>query len=139
MGYGMADSVLRAGHRTWGIDVNDTQMQRFQDEGGQPGTLADVAGNLDAVVVVVLNAAQTESVLFGDTGVVPRLKSGAVVLACATVAPDFARAMAKRCAASGVLYLDAPISGGSAKAAQGKLSIMAAGSTRGVHGRPPGA
>ena len=50
-----------------------------------------------------------------------------MVIACATVAPDFAREMAARAAEAGVLYLDAPISGGSAKAAEGKLSVMASG------------
>ena len=49
-------------------------------------------------------------------------------MACATVPPAFARDMADRCAGFGVHYLDAPISGGSVKAAQGKLSIMASGS-----------
>jgi 3-hydroxyisobutyrate dehydrogenase-like beta-hydroxyacid dehydrogenase len=50
-----------------------------------------------------------------------------VVLCCVTVAPDFARRMAARCDQMGVLYLDAPISGGSVKAAAGKLSVMASG------------
>ena len=127
MGYGIAASILRAGHATHGFDVAPAQAERFRAEGGAAGALADVAASLDAVVVVVLNAAQTEAVLFGEDGVVARLRPGAVVLACATVPPDFARAMAERCAAGGVLYLDAPISGGSAKAASGQLSVMASG------------
>ena len=127
MGYGMAASVLRAGHGTFGFDINQAAMERFRSEGGEAGALAEVAGDLDAVIVVVLNATQTESVLFGPDGVVPMLKRGAVVMACATVPPDFARAMEARCSESGVLYLDAPISGGSAKAAEGRLSIMASG------------
>ena len=61
------------------------------------------------------------------SGVVPKLNPGAVVLACATVAPAFAKDMETQCQAHGVHYLDAPISGGSAKAAAGQLSIMAAG------------
>ncbi len=89
-----------------------------------------MAGTLDAVVVVVLNAAQTENVLFGPDGIVSLLKPGGVVLACATVPPDFARDMEARCAAHGVLYLDAPISGGAAKAASGQLSVMASGSDK---------
>jgi 3-hydroxyisobutyrate dehydrogenase-like beta-hydroxyacid dehydrogenase len=128
MGYGMAQSALRAQHRVHGFDIAPAAMERFRAEGGAEGALADVAGSLDAVVVVVLNAAQTEAVLFGEDGVVPRLKTGAVVMACATVAPDFARAMAARCEGFGVHYLDAPISGGSVKAAAGQLSIMASGS-----------
>ncbi|WP_425101240.1 L-threonate dehydrogenase [Tropicibacter sp. S64] len=127
MGYGMAQSQLRAGLTCHGFDINPKVMERFAGEGGASGPLVDVAGSLDAVTVVVLNAAQTEAVLFGEGGVVPLLKPGAVVLACATVPPDFARAMAARCAQSGVFYLDAPISGGSVKAAQGQLSIMASG------------
>ncbi len=128
MGYGMASSIRAAGHTTWGVDIAPAAMQRFREEGGAAGELSAVAGSLDAVVVVVLNAAQTESVLFGENGIVPALKAGAVVMACATVAPDFARAMAERCAQSGVLYLDAPISGGSVKASLGALSVMASGS-----------
>ena len=128
MGYGMAQSLLRAGHTVYGFDVVPEQEARFRDEGGASGELAAIAPKLDAVVVVVLNAAQTEEVLFGAAGVVPMLRSGAVVLSCATVAPDFARRMAEACAARQVHYLDSPISGGSVKAAQGRLSIMASGS-----------
>lgn len=127
MGYGMAMSLLGAGHRTYGFDINRDQIARFQAAGGMPGDLAAVVGTVDALVVVVLNAAQTEAVLFGDEGAVPRMKPGSVVLACATVAPDFARTMAALCAEHGVHYLDAPISGGAVKAAQGRLSIMASG------------
>ena len=87
MGYGIARSSLRGGHRTWGVDVNPDQTARFAAEGGASGDLRDVAAGLDAVAVVVLNAAQTEAVLFGDAGVVPLLKRGSVVLACATVPP----------------------------------------------------
>jgi 3-hydroxyisobutyrate dehydrogenase-like beta-hydroxyacid dehydrogenase len=127
MGYGMAASLLRAGFTTHGFDVVPDQVARFIGEGGQPGALADVSGNLDVAVIVVLNAAQTEAVLFGDNALVPGMKPGSVVMACATVAPEFARDMEARCAERGVLYLDAPISGGSVKAANGQLSVMAAG------------
>lgn len=127
MGYGIAQSVLRAGHATFGIDINPDAVARFVSEGGAAGELSEIAADLDAVAIVVLNAAQTENVLFGDDGIVPRLREGAVVIACATIPPAFARDMEERCATHGVLYLDAPISGGAVKAAQGALSIMAAG------------
>ena len=124
MGYGMAQSLLRAGHTVIGHDVNEAQVEKFRNEGGA----SDISpAALDAVVVVVLNAAQTETVLFGENGIISQLKAGAVVMACATVPPDFARAMEARCAEHDVHYLDAPISGGSIKAAQGALSIMASG------------
>ena len=128
MGYGIASSALKAGFTTYGYDVADAQVSRFQSEGGAAGSVEQIAPDLDAVIVVVLNAAQTESVLFGEGGVVKQLNKGAVVLSCATVPPEFARQMEMRCAESGVHYLDAPISGGAAKAATGQLSVMAAGS-----------
>ncbi|MBW4706794.1 NAD-binding protein [Roseobacter sp. YSTF-M11] len=127
MGFGMAKSLLRAGHVTYGYDLNPQQVAAFRKDGGAEGTLEQVAGDLDALVVVVLNAAQTQDVLFGEDGIATALKSGAVVIACATVAPDFAREMETKCASLGLHYLDAPISGGAKKAAEGALSVMAAG------------
>lgn len=127
MGYGVASSALRAGHKVHGFDVAPAPVARFQAEGGATGALPDIADDLDVVIVVVLNAAQTEAVLFGENGVAPMLKEGALVIACATVPPDFAQRMEAECRALGVQYLDAPISGGAAKAANGQLSFMASG------------
>lgn len=127
MGYGIATSAVRGGHKVWGVDVNPDHMTQFLSEGGQSSPLAEVTNALDVVIIAVLNAAQTEMVLFGDHGIAAKLSKGAAVLACATVPPLFAKEMAARCEAVGVLYLDAPISGGSVKASLGKLSIMASG------------
>ncbi len=129
MGYGIAMSVLKAGHETYGFDVAQAQMEKFASEGGSLSSIDSIAPDLDCVVVVVLNATQTEEVLFGTKGIVPLLAPGSVVIACATVAPEFARSLAARCQEHQVLYLDAPISGGSVKAAQGQLSVMASGSS----------
>ena len=127
MGYGIAQSALRGGFATYGYDIAAARVDAFRAEGGGTADLATVAPDLAAVIVVVLNADQTEAVLFGAEGVVASLPEGAVVMACATVPPSFARAMAARCAEHGVHYLDAPISGGSVKASQGALTIMASG------------
>lgn len=126
MGYGIAQSLLRGGHKVWGVDLDAALVGRFQAEGGAPSD--PVPQELDAAVIVVLNADQTEDVLFGPGGVVPQMKAGAVVLACATVPPAFARDMAAQCGNHQVHYLDAPISGGAVKAAAGQLAIMASGS-----------
>jgi len=123
MVYGMAASLLRAGHQVTGRDVNPQAVERLAREGGTGLPIAEV----DALVVVVLNAAQVEDVLFGPQGIAPQMRKGTVVVCCVTVAPEFARRMEERCTAVGLLYLDAPISGGSVKAAQGKLSVMASG------------
>lgn len=137
MGYGMAQSLLRAGHQVQGFDINPDATARLVAEGGLAAPMAEAAACANILVVVVLNAAQTEDVLFGEAGWVPLMKPGATVIACATVAPDFARRMAAACAARGVRYLDAPISGGAAKAAAGKLSIMASGPADAFEGAAP--
>ncbi|MHA6345449.1 L-threonate dehydrogenase [Roseivivax sp. CAU 1761] len=128
MGYGMATALLAAGHHVLGVDLDAAAEARFRAAGGAEGALADAAPALDAVVVVVLNAAQTEAVLFGAEGIAPRLRPGTAILGCATVPPDFARRMGEACTERGLHYLDAPISGGAARAVEGRLSILAAGS-----------
>lgn len=127
MGYGIAQSCLRAGLITHGFDVVPGPIDRLRAEGAAGGALPEVAGTLDTAAIVVLNAAQTEDVLFGANGIAPMMRKGAVIAACATVPPAFAKDMEARCNALGIHYLDAPISGGSGKAASGQLSVMAAG------------
>jgi 3-hydroxyisobutyrate dehydrogenase len=90
-------------------------------------TPAELAPRVEALLIVVVNAAQTEQVLFGPDGAAAYLKPGAVVIASATVAPEFAEALGARLQAMGLRFIDAPISGGAAKAATGEMSVMAAG------------
>lgn len=137
MGSGMAASLLRARHRVHGFDPDAAAVERFTAAGGSGGAAAEVAAALDIAVIVVVNAAQTEAVLFSETGIAPHLPKGAVVVACATVPPDFARAMEARLAERGLRYLDAPISGGAAKAAQGALTIMASGAPEAFEAAAP--
>ncbi|MEL6478095.1 MAG: L-threonate dehydrogenase [Pseudomonadota bacterium] len=127
MGYGIAQSLLRGGFTVHGVDIDPTRMQRFQAEGGAAESLEQIAGTLTAAVIVVLNAQQLEAVLFGPDGLAPKLPGGAAIIACPTIPPAAAQAMEAKASALGLVYLDAPISGGSVKAAAGQLSIMASG------------
>ncbi len=127
MGYGMARNLIKAGHQVWGHDINPDAVARLVADGAQAGALLDHAEALDALVVVVLNAAQTEAVLFGPDGVAAALQRNTVILSCATISPAFAAEMEARAESAGLLYLDAPISGGAIKAASGELTIMASG------------
>ncbi|MCA1774041.1 MAG: NAD(P)-dependent oxidoreductase [Loktanella sp.] len=127
MGLGMALSLRRAGHRVIGCDLREDAAKPLLAEGGEAGPAREAAAQSDIVVSVVLNAAQTEAVLFGPDGCAAAIKPGGAILSCATVPPEVARRLAAKAEALGLHYLDAPISGGAAKAGQGKLSIMAAG------------
>jgi len=130
MGLGIARSSLRAGLGTTGCDLREEALEAFAADGGQScRSSADTATGCDALAIVVVDAAQTESVLFGPDGAASALRKGAVVLGCATVPPAFARDIGQRLTKLGLLYLDAPISGGAVKAAAGELSVMASGSS----------
>lgn len=128
MGFGMAASLLRHGFAVTGFDVNPDAMHRLVQQGGTAATSpAEAAGAADVILCVVVNAAQTDAVLFGATGAATRAAPGAVILSCATMSPDAARDFAARAAAAGLAYIDAPISGGAARAAAGDLTVMASG------------
>ena len=94
----------------------------------KPNTSAALAPKVDVLITVVVNADQTETVLFGENGAVPHMKPGAVVIASATVSPEFAKALGKRLTEAGLLMIDGPISGGAAKAMAGEMTVMSSGS-----------
>src|SRR5246127_3865717 len=129
MGFGMAASLRRAGFDVIGCDVSADIVARFVKDGGKGAAApADAANGADIVISVVLNAAQTETILFGKNGVSDTLAKGAVFVSSATMDPDVARRLAKQLEPTGRHYLDAPISGGAQRAAQGELTILASGS-----------
>lgn len=128
MGSGMALSALRRGHRIVGYDTSPAALERLTAAGGVPAaTPAEAAKDAAVVLCVVVNSEQTETVLFGKEGAAPAMAAGSVFVSSATMAPAEARRLATRLAEHQVHYLDAPVSGGAAKAAQGALTIMASG------------
>ncbi|MDX6461026.1 MAG: L-threonate 2-dehydrogenase [Acidobacteriaceae bacterium] len=129
MGMGMARSLRRAGYRVHVFDVRREVADGFASEGGVAcGSPAEMARVCDVVISVVVNAEQTEDVLFGDGGAAAAMAAGKVFVMCSTVDPGWSIALEKRLAEKGILYLDAPISGGSAKAAKGEITMMTSGS-----------
>jgi putative dehydrogenase len=128
MGMGMATTLVKAGFIVQGYDVNPAAQERFAAAGGQTvATAAAAASGAHVLVIMVTNAEQAETALFTD-GAAAALSPGSVVMLCSTVAPAFAQALGQRLGALGLEMLDAPVSGGVAKAAAGALSIMASGS-----------
>ena len=129
MGSGAALNLLRKGHVVTGCDPRDAARAEFAAAGGSAVASAGaLPADLDAVVVFVINAAQTEDVLFGVNGCLNTLNRGAVILCCATISPDAARALGHRIEAAGFLMLDSPVSGGKAGAHDGTLTVMGSGS-----------
>ncbi|MFN0161430.1 MAG: NAD(P)-dependent oxidoreductase, partial [Burkholderiales bacterium] len=113
MGRGMAQSLRRAGHNVHVHDVRAEAMAQFAADGGvacaSPGAVAVAC---DVLFSVVVDADQTEAVLFGRDGAAAAMRPGSVFAMCSTVAPTRAIDFEARLEAMGILFLDAPISGG---------------------------
>ncbi len=137
MGMGTAKALLDAGLSVTGCDINPDALAEFEAAGGHTvQTPADAAKGANIVLLVVVNADQVETVLFGENGVLATpddadasghaLGHNPVILQNATVPPAYAEVLATRMP-DGVEILDAPISGGAVKARAGELSVMASG------------
>jgi L-threonate 2-dehydrogenase len=129
MGHGMAVSLRRAGYHVHVYDVRADAARAFAADGGTAcSSPAELAAHCEVLVSVVVNAAQTEAVLFGARGAAAAMRAGSLFVMCSTVDPNWSASLQMRLADLGVLYLDAPISGGAAKAASAQMTMMTAGS-----------
>lgn len=132
MGNGMAQSLRRAAFSPFVFDIRSEVSKAFAKDGGTASaSLAELGSSCDVIISVVVNAAQTESILFGDSlgnnGCAAAMKPGSVFVMCSTVDPNWSVALEARLEAMGILFIDAPISGGAAKAASGQMTMMTAG------------
>jgi 3-hydroxyisobutyrate dehydrogenase len=129
MGAPMASCVARAGYTVAAFDIDPQKAADLAADGVKPvDTVAAAADGADILVVMVATAAQAESVLYGEGNAAAALKRGAVVLLMATVGPAAVEDWAARIQPAGVEIVDAPVSGGAARAGQGDLLIIVSGS-----------
>jgi 3-hydroxyisobutyrate dehydrogenase len=133
MGLPIAERLVGAGAEVVVHDCRPEREALAAAFGAQPAaTPAAAADGAALVIVVVVDALQTESVLFGDSGVVAALRPPAAVLLCPTIAPQDTERFAQRLASHGIAVVDAPMSGGPARAREGRMSLMVAGDDRAV-------
>lgn len=127
MGGAMALNLLEKG---WPVHVCDVAAARAQSLASFGAIAfaepAQAAVNCAAVIVCVVDATQCEDVLFGAHGIAAVMQPGQVVLLCPTMAPQDTESFARRLAARGIDTLDAPMSGGPARARDGSMSLMVA-------------
>jgi len=127
MGLGAATSLVRAGFAARGHDIDAGARERFEAAGGAvDADAAALAGACDVVAVFVVNADQIEQVLFAS-GAVAAARPGTVFILSATIPPARAEQFGMRLRDAGMLAIDAPVSGGAARAAEGAMTIMASG------------
>jgi 3-hydroxyisobutyrate dehydrogenase len=125
MGGGMARCLLRAGYPVVGYDVRPEAAASLVEAGASAApTPAELGPQVRTALVMVLNYPQVEAVLFGPGGLAASLAPGATVIVSSTIAPAQARQLSARLAERGLVYIDAPVSGGAVRAADGTLTMM---------------
>ncbi|OQE31278.1 hypothetical protein PENSTE_c001G04692 [Penicillium steckii] len=132
MGFGMATHLVKQGYPVHGFDVFPASVDRFKAAGGIPASsLQESAKDKQYYVCMVASAPQAQSVLFGEAGIVEVLPQNATLLLCSTVPASYAQSVAAELQTRGrgdIYFIDAPVSGGAKRAADGTLSIMAGAS-----------
>ncbi len=131
MGRGAAHSLLRAGIETHAFDLRREALTDFAAAGGRAHeTAAAAVTGVEVVFLFVVNSDQADDVLFGAGGAVAAARPSTVFAISVTQDPTRTEDQARRLAAAGMLCLDAPVSGGSAKAMSGEMTVMASGSAQ---------
>ncbi|MEQ5185904.1 L-threonate dehydrogenase [Providencia alcalifaciens] len=131
MGMGIAQSLIRNKIPTYGFDLNPQACEMLLEYGAQATgqDAAKYAQQLDALLMVVVNGQQVEAILFGgEKPLVEQLRPNTIIVLHSTLAAEQTKQIAQRLAEYQLLLVDAPISGGAIKAAEGKLTVMASGS-----------
>ncbi|HEY7915863.1 MAG TPA: NAD(P)-dependent oxidoreductase [Acidimicrobiales bacterium] len=125
MGLPMARHLLEAGHQVTVASRSPGPVQRAVALGAlDGGSPAGVAAASQIVILCVPSSPQVTEVV---AGLLPELTTGHVVVDCSTIDPEVARAEHERVAAAGAAFLDAPLSGGTAGAEAGALTLMVGG------------
>lgn len=126
MGGPMARNLLKRNFEVQGFDIAAKSLADLQAAGGTPAaSAAGACAGANFVVLMVVDAAQAQTVLFTD-GALAAAPPDATVCLMATCPPKSVESMAARVTATGRGFIDAPVSGGTAGATAGTLTIMAA-------------
>lgn len=129
MGMGAAKSCINAGLDVYGIDLNPEALKEISKFGakGTSQSPLEFTEKMDSVLILVVNAKQVNSVLF-DSGLASALEPETAIMVSATISADDAKSIEEKLKQHQLIMLDAPVSGGAAKAAIGEMTVMASGS-----------
>ena len=128
MGMGVAARLTRGGFPTHARDIRPEAQREAAALGAtcHPDAGA-LARSCEIAIVLVVDAAQVDQVLFGTGGAAAGFRPGGIVMLSSTVAPDYVAALSSRLEHCGIAMVDAPVSGGPRRAADGTMTMMVAG------------
>lgn len=133
MGLGVVQSLARAGIAVHARDIRaDAQAAAVVSGAIGCASPAAVARDCGIVIILVVDAAQVETVLFGADGALSTLDAAAIVVLSSTVAPSYVAALSSRVSSAGARLVDAPVSGGPLRAAAGTMTLIVSGEARAI-------
>jgi len=128
MGGPMALNLVKHGFLLVVHDIDPAKAERLRAAGAAVAESAEaVAAAVGRTICMVETTAQAETVIAGEHGVIQRARPGHIVACMSTIDPLAARRLGEALAARGIAMVDAPVSGGTERAASGELSIIAGG------------
>lgn len=128
MGLPMARNLLAAGHAVRGFDLVAAALEQLAAAGGQIAvSAADAVAGADVVITMLPASKHVEQCYLPAGGILDTAAPGTLLVDCSTIAPDSARRVAEQAAERGFDMIDAPVSGGTAGARDGKLTFMVGG------------
>ena len=129
MGGPMCRNIIKnTNHEVIVYDLNPDAVKACTDLGASAGTsVADVASRCDVTITSLPLPKIVEQVTLGAGGIAENAKAGSVFIDLSTNAPATAKRVAEGMAAKGIHMLEAPVSGGTARATDGTIVIMVGG------------
>lgn len=128
MGFPMAANLVRAGRDVHAFDLSSGALERLRALGAQAAASPlDAAEGADIVITMVPNSRAVSDLYLGPDGLLARLRCRPLLVDCSTIAPEMARQVAAEAEREGFAMLDAPVSGGVQRAAEGTLAFMVGG------------
>jgi 2-hydroxy-3-oxopropionate reductase len=128
MGKPMARNLLKAGYSLVVYDVRPGPLTELREAGAIPvDSCRDAAARSSVIITMLPDGPDVEVAVLGAEGVLAGARQGALIVDMSSISPNVSQKLAAACAAQGVDFIDAPVSGGEPKAIDGTLAIMVGG------------
>jgi len=131
MGKPMSKNLLKAGHSVVVYDVAAAPVADVVAAGGTAAKSSkEAASQADVIITMLPDGPEVEAAVLGPGGILEGAAKGSTVVDMSSISPVVAQKVGAACAAKGVEFLDAPVSGGEPKAIEGTLAIMVGGDAK---------
>jgi len=138
MGGPMAANLVKSGHNVTVFDLVEEAVERAVASGATAGLNAvDAVKNADVIITMLPAAKHVDTLYLGDNGILNAAKPDALFIDSSTIDAETAKRVGAHVMASNRLFVDAPVSGGTAGAQAGTLTFIMGGSNKAIERATP--